>query len=419
MAVKHDVKNLKLAAEGRKKIEWAERSMPVLRLIRARFAKEKPLKGMNIAACLHVTTETSNLMLTLKAGGANLTLCASNPLSTQDENAAALVVEYGISTFAIKGEDNKTYYKHINQALDVKPHITMDDGADLVSVIHKNRRDLLKTIVGGTEETTTGVIRLRAMAQDGALKFPVIAVNDSKTKHLFDNRYGTGQSTIDGVIRATNMLIAGSTVVIAGYGWCGRGVAVRAKGLGATVIVTEIDPVKAIEAVMDGFIVMPMSKAASQGNLFITVTGNLNVIRLEHMRRMKDGAIVCNSGHFNAEIDLPALAKAASKRRIVRPNVEEFVVGKKRVSILADGRLVNLSAAEGHPAMVMDMSFANQALAAEYMVKNYRSLKPSVYVVPENIDDAIAALKLKSMGSSIDKLTPEQKKYLASWEMGT
>ena len=419
MAVKHDVKNLKLAAEGRKKIEWAERSMPVLRLIRARFAKEKPLKGMNIAACLHVTTETSNLMLTLKAGGANLTLCASNPLSTQDENAAALVVEYGISTFAIKGEDNKTYYKHINQALDVKPHITMDDGADLVSVIHKNRRDLLKTIVGGTEETTTGVIRLRAMAQDGALKFPVIAVNDSKTKHLFDNRYGTGQSTIDGVIRATNMLIAGSTVVIAGYGWRGRGVGVRAKGLGATVIVTEIDPVKAIEAVMDGFIVMPMSKAASQGNLFITVTGNLNVIRLEHMRRMKDGAIVCNSGHFNAEIDLPALAKAASKRRIVRPNVEEFVVGKKRVSILADGRLVNLSAAEGHPAMVMDMSFANQALAAEYMVKNYRSLKPSVYVVPENIDDAIAALKLKSMGSSIDKLTPEQKKYLASWEMGT
>ncbi len=419
MAVKHDVKNLKLASEGRKKIEWAERSMPVLRLIRERFAKEKPLKGVNIAACLHVTTETSNLMLTLKAGGANLTLCASNPLSTQDDNAAALVAEYGVSTFAIKGEDNKTYYKHINQALDVKPHITMDDGADLVSEIHKSRRDLLKTIVGGTEETTTGVIRLRAMAQDGALKFPVIAVNDSKTKHLFDNRYGTGQSTLDGVIRATNMLIAGSTVVIAGYGWCGRGVAVRAKGLGATVIVTEIDPVKAIEAVMDGFMVMPMSKAAPIGDLFITVTGNLNVIRPEHVRRMKDGAIICNSGHFNAEIDLPGLAKAASKRKIVRPNVEEFMVGKKRVFVLADGRLVNLSAAEGHPAMVMDMSFANQALAAEYMVKNHRTLKPSVYVVPEKIDAAIAALKLKSMGTAIDTLTPEQKKYLASWEMGT
>lgn len=419
MAVKHDVKNLKLASEGRKKIEWAERSMPVLRLIRERFAKEKPLKGVNIAACLHVTTETSNLMLTLKAGGANLTLCASNPLSTQDDNAAALVAEYGVSTFAIKGEDNKTYYKHINQALDVKPHITMDDGADLVSEIHKSRRDLLKTIVGGTEETTTGVIRLRAMAQDGALKFPVIAVNDSKTKHLFDNRYGTGQSTLDGVIRATNMLIAGSTVVIAGYGWCGRGVAVRAKGLGATVIVTEIDPVKAIEAVMDGFMVMPMSKATPIGDLFITVTGNLNVIRPEHVRRMKDGAIICNSGHFNAEIDLPGLAKAASKRKIVRPNVEEFMVGKKRVFVLADGRLVNLSAAEGHPAMVMDMSFANQALAAEYMVKNHRTLKPSVYVVPEKIDAAIAALKLKSMGTAIDTLTPEQKKYLASWEMGT
>jgi adenosylhomocysteinase len=348
-----------------------------------------------------------------------LTLCASNPLSTQDDNAAALVAYYGISTFAIKGEDNKTYYKHINQALDIRPHITMDDGADLVSEIHKKRRDLFKSVVGGTEETTTGVIRLRAMAQDGALKIPVIAVNDSKTKHLFDNRYGTGQSTLDGVIRSTNMLIAGSTVVIAGYGWCGRGVAVRAKGLGATVIVTEIDPVKAIEAVMDGFMVMPMAKAAAQGNLFITVTGNLNVIRPEHVRRMKDGAIICNSGHFNAEIDLPGLAQAASKRRIVRPNVEEFLIGKKRVFVLADGRLVNLSAAEGHPAMVMDMSFANQALAAEYMVKNYRSLKPNVYVVPEKIDNAIAALKLKSMGTSIDKLTSEQRKYLASWEMGT
>lgn len=419
MAVKHDVKNLKLAAEGRRKIEWAERSMPVLRLIRERFAKEKPLKGVNIAACLHVTTETSNLMLTLKAGGANLALCASNPLSTQDDNAAALVAEYGISTFAIKGEDNRTYYRHINQALDLKPNITMDDGADLVSEIHKKRRDLIENVLGGTEETTTGVIRLRAMAQDSALQFPVMAVNDSKTKHFFDNRYGTGQSTLDGVIRATNMLVAGSTVVIAGYGWCGRGVAARAKGLGATVIVTEIDPVKAIEAVMDGFLVMPMAKAAPQGDLFITVTGNLNVVRLEHVRRMKDGAIICNSGHFNAEIDLPALAKAASKRKIVRPNVEEFLIGKKRVYVLAEGRLINLSAAEGHPAMVMDMSFANQALAAEYMVKNHRQLKPSVYVVPAKIDEAIAALKLKSMGSAVDKLTPEQTKYLASWEMGT
>ena len=419
MAVKYDVKNLKLAGEGRRKIEWAERSMPVLRLIRERFAKEKPLKGVNIAACLHVTTETSNLMLTLKAGGANLALCASNPLSTQDDNAAALVAEYGVSTFAIKGEDNKTYYRHINQALDLKPNITMDDGADLVSEIHKKRRDLIKHLLGGTEETTTGVIRLRAMAKDGAMKFPVIAVNDSKTKHFFDNRYGTGQSTLDGVIRATNMLVAGSTVVIAGYGWCGRGVAARAKGLGATVIVTEIDPVKAIEAVMDGFLVMPMAKAAPQGDLFITVTGNLNVIRIEHIRRMKDGAIICNSGHFNAEIDLPALAKAASKRKIVRPNVEEFLIGRKRVYVLAEGRLINLSAAEGHPAMVMDMSFANQALAAEYMVKNHKQLKPSVYVVPAKIDEAIAALKLKSMGSAVDKLTPEQKKYLASWEMGT
>jgi adenosylhomocysteinase len=419
MAVEHDVKNLRLAAEGKRKIEWAERSMPVLRLIRERFAKEKPLKGVNIAACLHVTTETSNLMLTLKAGGANLALCASNPLSTQDDNAAALVAEHGISTFAIKGEDNKTYYRHIKQALDLKPNITMDDGADLVSEIHKKRRDLIKHVLGGTEETTTGVIRLRAMAHAGALKFPVMAVNDSKTKHFFDNRYGTGQSTLDGVIRATNMLVAGSTVVIAGYGWCGRGVAARAKGLGATVIVTEIDSVKAIEAVMDGFLVMPMARAAVQGDLFITVTGNLNVIRLEHIRRMKGGAIICNSGHFNAEIDLPALAKAASKRKIVRPNVEEFLIGRKRVYVLAEGRLINLSAAEGHPAMVMDMSFANQALAAEYMVKNHRQLKPSVYVVPAKIDEAIAALKLKSMGSAVDKLTPEQKKYLASWEMGT
>ncbi len=419
MAVKHDVKNLKLASEGKKKIEWAERSMPVLRLIRERFGKEKPLKGINIAACLHVTTETANLARTLKAGGANVYLCASNPLSTQDETAAALVAEYDIATFAINDEDNNTYYKHIHQALDVKPHITMDDGADLVSVLHTKRTDLIRSVLAGTEETTTGVIRLKAMAADGALKYPVIAVNDSNTKHMFDNRYGTGQSTLDGIIRATNVLLAGATVVIAGYGWCGRGVATRAKGMGATVIVTEIDPLKAIEAVMDGFMVMPMAKAAPLGNVFITVTGNLNVIRVEHVKKMKDGAIVCNSGHFNAEIDIPALSKAASSRRIVRPHVEEFVVNKRRINLLADGRLVNLAAAEGHPAMVMDMSFANQALAAEYVVKNHTKLQKQVYMVPMAIDQAIAALKLKSMGSSVDKLTPEQKKYLSSWEHGT
>ncbi|HVP07217.1 MAG TPA: adenosylhomocysteinase [Candidatus Acidoferrum sp.] len=419
MAIPHDIRNIKLVAEGKRKIEWAERSMPVLRLIRERFTKEKPLKGITIAACLHVTTETANLMRTLHAGGARLALCASNPLSTQDEVAAALVGEYGLSVFAIHGEDHKTYYKHIRQCLDFKPHVTMDDGADLVSTLHTERKDLADRIMAGTEETTTGVIRLKAMERDSALLFPVIAVNESKTKHFFDNRYGTGQSTLDGVIRATNMLIAGSTVVIAGYGWCGRGVASRAKGLGANVIVTEIDHVKAIEAVMDGFQVMPMAKAAPLGDLFITVTGDINVIRLEHVRRMKDGAIVCNSGHFNAEIDVKALAKAATRRRMVRPNVEEFIIAKKRVHILAEGRLINLAAAEGHPAMVMDMSFANQALAAEYVVRNHTKLLHRVYVVPEKIDQAIAALKLKSMGTSIDKLTPEQVKYLSSWEMGT
>jgi len=419
MAIKRDIKNLKLAAAGKKKIEWSERNMPVLRLIRERFTKEKPLKGINLACCLHVTTETANLMRTLKAGGANAALCASNPLSTQDETAAALVKEYGISVFAIHGENNKTYYKHINQALDFKPHITMDDGADLVSTLHKSRKNLIDGVLAGTEETTTGVIRLKAMAADRALKFPVIAVNDSKTKHFFDNRYGTGQSTIDGVLRATNMLIAGSTVVIAGYGWCGRGLATRVKGMGANVIVTEVDPVKAIEAAMDGFMVEPMGKAASKGDLFITVTGNLNVIRIEHVKKMKDGAIIANSGHFNAEIDLPAITKGAKKVRTVRPNVEEYTIGKKRVHVLAEGRLINLSAAEGHPAMVMDMSFANQALAAEYVVKNYKKLEKRVYVVPEKIDAKIAAIKLKSMGVSIDRLTPEQKVYLASWEMGT
>ena len=419
MAAKYDIKDIKLAAEGKQKIEWAERNMPVLRLIRERFKKDQPLKGMNIAACLHVTTETANLMLTLKAGGANAFLCASNPLSTQDYVAAALVKEYDIPVAAIHGADNKTYYKHIDMALDVNPHMTMDDGCDLVGVLHQKRRNLLGNIIGGTEETTTGVIRLEAMAADGALEYPVIAVNDSKTKHFFDNRYGTGQSSLDGILRATNVLLAGSTFVVAGYGWCGRGVAFRAKGMGANVIVTEVDPVKAIEAVMDGFWVMPMSKAAPMGDIFITLTGNKNVIRLEHMNKMKDGAIICNSGHFNAEIDIPAIAKAASKRRVVRPNVEEFTLKGKRIMLLAEGRLINLSAAEGHPAMVMDMSFANQAFAAEYMVANHKKLEKKVYVVPEKIDANIAALKLKSMGTSIDRLTPEQKKYLASWQEGT
>ncbi len=419
MSAKHDIKDIKLARQGKQKIDWAERSMPVLRLIRERFQKEKPLKNVRVACCLHVTTETANLMRTLKAGGAVTALCASNPLSTQDDTAAALVKEYGIPVFAIHGEDNKTYYKHIHQALDIRPQITMDDGADLVSTLHQKRQELLDGIIAGTEETTTGVIRLKAMAADNALRFPVIAVNDSKTKHFFDNRYGTGQSTIDGILRCTNMLIAGSTVVVAGYGWCGRGLATRVKGLGANVIVTEVDPLKAIEAAMDGFMVMPMSRAAAQGDLFITVTGDINVIRLEHVRKMKDGAIVCNSGHFNAEIDLPALTKAASRRRLVRPNVEEFTIGKRRIHILAEGRLINLSGAEGHPAMVMDMSFANQALAAEYAVRQHRQLERAVYPVPEKIDAGIAALKLKSMGISIDRLTREQKIYMASWEMGT
>jgi len=419
MAIKFDIANIKLARQGKDKIEWAERSMPVLRLIRERFKKQKPLRGINMACCLHVTTETANLMRTLKAGGANLALCASNPLSTQDDTAAALVKEYGVPVFAIYGENTKTYYKHIHQALDLKPHITMDDGADLVSTLHTNRRDLADHVLAGTEETTTGVIRLKAMARSNSLLFSVIAVNDSKTKHFFDNRYGTGQSTIDGILRATNMLIAGATVVIAGYGWCGRGLAERAKGMGANVIVTEVDPVKAIEAVMDGFMVMPIARAATLGDLFVTLTGDINVIRLEHFKKMKDGAIVCNSGHFNVELDLDSLAKAATKKRVVRPNVEEFTLGRKKIYVLAEGRLVNLSAAEGHPAMVMDMSFANQALAAEYVVKNHQKLERKVYVVPEKIDAQIAALKLKSMGIKIDKLTPEQKKYLSSWEMGT
>ncbi len=414
-----DIADRRLAQRGREKIEWADRNMPVLQLIRERFAKERPLRGTTMACCLHVTTETANLMRTLKAGGAHASLCASNPLSTQDDTAAALVKEFGIPVYAVHGEDTRTYYRHIHQVLDAGPHVTMDDGADLVSTIHKERRDLSGQVMAGTEETTTGVVRLRAMAKSGTLLFPVIAVNDSKTKHFFDNRYGTGQSTMDGILRATNMLVAGSTVVVSGYGWCGRGVAMRANGMGAHVIVTEVDPVKAIEAGMDGFQVMPLAKAASLGNLFVTTTGNLHVIRLEHFRKMKDGAIVCNSGHFNVELDLPALAKAASKRRAVRPHVEEYTLGGKKVYVLAEGRLVNLSAAEGHPAMVMDMSFANQALAAEYIIRNHRKLKPQVYTVPEKIDSQIAALKLKSMGVKIDHLTAEQKKYLSSWEMGT
>ena len=417
--VKHDIADIKLAKEGKQKIEWAERNMPVLRMIRERFAKTKPLKGINMACCLHVTTETANLARTLKAGGANVAVCASNPLSTQDYTAASLVKDYGISVFAINGENNKTYYKHIHQALDFKPQITMDDGADLVSVLHSDRKELIKYVMAGTEETTTGVIRLRAMEKDNALKFAVVAVNDSKTKHFFDNRYGTGQSTLDGVLRSTNMLIAGSTVVIAGYGWCGRGLAMRAQGLGGKVIVTEIDAVKALEAAMDGFQVMPMAKAAPLGDLFITVTGNLNVIRPEHVKKMKDGALIANSGHFNAEIDIPGITKLASKKSIVRPLVEEYKVGKNRVMILADGRVINLSAAEGHPALVMDMSFANQALAPEYVIKNHKKFKKQVYTLPEKVDHDIAALKLKSMGISIDKLTPEQKIYLASWEIGT
>ena len=419
MSVKADIKNKSLAKTGARKIEWAERNMPVLRLIRARFEKEKPLKGINLAACLHVTTETANLMRTLKAGGANLTLCASNPLSTQDDSAAALVEEFGISTFAIRGEDRKSYYKHLHQALDIKPHITMDDGADLVSSLHSERRELAGGVMAGTEETTTGVIRLKAMEKAKALLFAVVAVNDSKTKHFFDNRYGTGQSTIDGILRATNALIAGSTFVVIGYGWCGRGLATRAKGMGANVIVTEIDHLKAIEAVMDGFQVMPLNKAARIGDIFVTLTGNLHVIALEHLKKMKDGAIVCNSGHFNVEIDLESLGKAASKHREIRPEVVEFTLGKKRIFVLSEGRLINLAAAEGHPAMVMDMSFANQALAAEFVVNNHKTFEKRVYTLPEKVDQDIAALKLKSMGISIDKLTPEQKKYLASWEMGT
>lgn len=417
----YDVRDIRLADQGKLKIEWAEVTMPVLRLIRKRFKGQQPLKGVRITACLHVTTETANLALTLKAGGADVRLCASNPLSTQDDVAAALVQHEGIPTFAIKGEDNATYYRHIESAVAHRPHVTMDDGADVVSHLHSKRKDLLKNVIGGTEETTTGVIRLRSMAEKKVLKFPVISVNDADTKHMFDNRYGTGQSTMDGIIRATNRLVCGSVVVVVGYGWCGRGIAMRAKGMGADVIVTEVDPLKGLEAVMDGFRVMPMEQAAPIGDFFVTVTGNLKVIRSEHFAVMKDGAIVCNSGHFNVELDIPSLEKMARKRRIVRAGVEEFTLRKNghRVSLLGEGRLVNLATAEGHPSSVMDMSFANQALGAEYIVKNYKLLEKKVYPVPPAIDKEIARLKLAGMGVVIDTLTPEQKKYLASWEMGT
>ncbi|HZC68585.1 MAG TPA: adenosylhomocysteinase [Nitrospirales bacterium] len=414
----YDVKDLRLADQGRMRIEWAEESMPVLRLVRKRFAKERPLRGVRIAACLHVTTETANLMQTLQAGGAEVRLCASNPLSTQDDTAASLVAHDHIPTFAIKGEDKKTYYKHIHAALGHHPTITMDDGCDLVSTLHSERKTA--RIIGGTEETTTGVIRLRSMAKKGVLKFPVISVNDADTKHMFDNRYGTGQSTLDGIIRATNRLIAGSIVVIAGYGWCGRGIAARAKGMGADVIVTEVDPLKALEAVMDGYRAMPMEEAARAGDFFITVTGNLKVICKEHFAVMKDGAIVCNSGHFNVEIDIPALERLARRRKMVREGVEQFFLPNgRRINLLGEGRLVNLALAEGHPSSVMDMSFANQALAAEYLVKHGRSLKNQVYPVPPAIDKEIARLKLAGMGVDIDRLTKEQEKYLASWDMGT
>ncbi len=420
MTVEHDVKQLDLATGGRFRIEWAEQEMPVLRAIRERFAKEKPLAGLRISACLHVTTETANLMHTLQLGGAEIVLCASNPLSTQDDVAASLVANYEIPVYAIKGEDNSTYYDHIKAALDFKPHITMDDGADLVSVIHKTRTELLTDIIGGTEETTTGVIRLRAMANDNALKFPIIAVNDSDTKHLFDNRYGTGQSTLDGIIRATNILLAGRTIVVAGYGWCSRGIASRADGMGGNVVVTEVDPLRALEAVMDGYRVMPMVEAAKVGDIFITATGDKNVIDEHHFAVMKHGAIVANSGHFNVEINIPALEKlSGGKPRLVRPFVEEYVVKGHSIYVLGEGRLINLAAAEGHPASVMDMSFANQALGAEYMVKNAKDLAPAVYTIPADIDKEIARLKLEALGVKIDILTPEQAEYLSQWEEGT
>jgi adenosylhomocysteinase len=442
-STKSDVRDLSLSARGKTRIEWADASMPVLRQIRERFAKEKPLTGVRLSACLHVTSETANLARTLTAGGADLVLCASNPLSTQDDVAASLVSDFGVAVYAIKGEDHATYYDHIRAALAHRPNMTMDDGADLVSSLlflaldrdaevdpvvrqwaqglsKDERKALFAGIIGGTEETTTGVIRLQAMEKSGVLRFPVVAVNEAKTKHFFDNRYGTGQSTLDGIIRATNLLVAGLNVVVAGYGWCGRGVAMRARGLGAQVIVTELDPTKAIEAALDGFRVMTMAEAVPMGDIFVTVTGNKGVLRDEHFRAMKDGAVVCNSGHFNVEIDIPALERLSRERRPIREFVEEFrLQDGRRINLLADGRLINLAAAEGHPASVMDMSFANQALAAEFMVRNHETLEKKVYVVPEEIDREIARLKLASMGVTIDSPTPEQQKYMTSWEEGT
>jgi adenosylhomocysteinase len=416
----YDVKEISLAEKGQSRIKWAEREMPVLRLIRERFAQERPLQGIRISACLHVTTETANLMHTLQVGGADVVLCASNPLSTQDDVAASLVAGLKIPTFAIKGEDNKTYYEHIKFALAHKPQVTLDDGADLVSTLHKERTDLLPNIIGGTEETTTGVIRLRAMAQKGVLRYPIVAVNDAMTKHLFDNRYGTGQSTIDGIIRATNVLLAGRIVVVAGYGWCSRGIAMRAHGLGAQVVVTEVNPLRALEAVMDGFRVMPMLEAAKIGNIFVTSTGDIHVIDRQHMEVMKDGAILANSGHFNVEVNIPALESLSVSKQRVRDFVDQYTLKDGRtICLLGEGRLINLAAAEGHPASVMDMSFANQALSVEFLVKNASSLEKRVYSVPEDIDNEVARLKLQAMGMTIDMLTPEQKRYLESWEEGT
>ena len=415
-----DVKDVSLADAGVKRIDWAGREMPVLRLIRERFAKERPLEGLRMAACLHVTTETANLALALKDGGADLTVCASNPLSTQDEVAAALMTTYDIPTFAIKGEDNDTYYRHINSVLDTKPQVTLDDGADLVAMLHTDRREMLPNLLGGTEETTTGVIRLKAMAQEGLLTYPIVAVNEADTKHMFDNRYGTGQSTLDGITRATNVLWAGRKVAVCGYGWCGRGIAQRARGMGANVIVTEVDPVKALEAVMDGFSVMPSVEAARQAQVYVTVTGGLKALGREHFEVMPDGAILANSGHFNVEIDIPALEEMSIDRREMRPYVEEFTMrDRRRIYLLGDGRLINLAAAEGHPSSVMDMSFANQALSVEYLVAGKQKLDPGVYAVPRDLDMQIGSLKLTSMGIAIDSLSDEQSRYLAGWQEGT
>ena len=419
MSIQYDVADLSLAPQGELKIEWAGQQMPVLATIKNRFKKEKPLKGITIAACLHVTSETANLMLALKEGGASVVLCASNPLSTQDMVAASLVKDFGIPTFAVHGENNKTYYQHLNQALDFNPQITMDDGGDLISLLHTKRKNLIKNIIGSSEETTTGVIRLKAMEKDKALKVPVLAVNESNTKHMFDNRYGTGQSTIDGIIRATNILLAGKTFVVGGYGWCGRGKASRARGMGAHVVVTEVDPVRALEALMDGFMVMKMDEAVKIGNIFVSATGDKHVITTTHLKKMKEGAVVANSGHFDVEIDMAGLEKLATKKRTLRPSLTEYTLSGKKVYVLGEGRLVNLAAAEGHPAEVMDMSFANQALAAEYFVDHKGKLDNKVYVLPKELDNNVASLKLKAMGVSYDRLTPEQKKYLSSWTEGT